>query len=258
MTRWTSTLLDDADEHIAAGRHRAALGCLLTVLSVHPNLDTALRRAASLAYNGTQAKVAEPLTFADVCDPRLDSLFCSCQAAGCTSMWVSAGMFMPPGGITVTNPRGGRCERCDAYFCRNHFGRRDACPRCGGELDPAPRVSNGRPALQTIRLNQPLVHVQVMREGTGRISPGYMTELLSTIAPDVFEDNPTIRGVTAHPWPEDCHASAMLHAAADNEEYLGDTYDLHVADGSDRSGTRWVLVKVFAKMPKYVDPDQSP
>jgi hypothetical protein len=257
MTSWTRKLLDDANDLIAAGRWRAALGCTLTVLSVYPNLDTALRLAASTVYFGTRAEVAEPLTDEGIRDPRLDSLFCTCQAAGCTYSWVSAGLFMTSD-VTVTNPRGGHCERCDRYFCRHHFTPHGTCPRCDGDLDYAPRVSNGRPAMQTVRLNQPLVHVQVMREGTGRISPDYMKELLSSIAPDVFEDSPTIRGTTIYPWPDDCQGMAMAGVVLDHEEYLGDTYDMRVADGRDRAGTHWVLVKIFARMPKYVDPDFSP
>jgi hypothetical protein len=257
MTPWTSALLDDAEELVAAGRHRAALGCVLTVLSVYPDSQPALQLAASLAYYGTRATVAEPLTDADICDPRLDSLFCSCQGAGCTFLWVSAGLFMP-GDITVNNPRGGRCGRCDSYFCRHHFGRDGACPQCGGDLDHAPRVSNGRAPMQMVRLNQPLVHVQVMREGTGRISPDYLTELLSTMAPDAFEDSPTITGSTIHSWPDDCQGLAMARIAYEHPEYLTDSYDMRVADGRDQAGTRWVLVKIFATMPKYVDPDYSP
>jgi hypothetical protein len=257
MTPWTSKLLDDANEFRAAGRHRAALGCILTVLSVYPDLDSALRLAASLAYLGTKADVAEPLTSADLCDPRLDSLFCSCQVPGCTYFWVSLGRILTGVTLTVMNPRGGRCERCDGYVCRHHFAGHGACPRCHGSLDYAPRVSNGRPAMQTVRFNRPLVHVQILREGTGRISPEYMTELLSSIAPDVFEDSPTIRGIPIHPWPDDCRGLAMAILCNEHEEYLGHTYDMRIADGRDRAGTHWALVKIFAKIPKYVDPDFS-
>jgi hypothetical protein len=192
MTPWAGNLLDDANELIAAGRHSAALGCVLTVLSVYPDLETALRLAASLVYSGTRTQVPQPLTDRDIRDRRLDSLYCSCQAAGCTYAWVSVGRFRD--NVMVRNARGGRCDRCDAYFCRHHFGPHGGCPQCGRDLDHTTRLSNGRPAMQTIRLNQPLDHVPVMREGTGRISPEYMTELVSTVAPDVLEDSPTLRG----------------------------------------------------------------
>ncbi len=257
MTPWTSALLDDANELMAAGRRRSALGCVLTVLSVYPNSQPALQLAASLAYQGTRATVPEPLTNADLCDTRLDSLFCSCQGPGCTSLWVSAGMFMS-GDVAVTNPRGGRCERCDSYYCRHHFRRNGTCPRCRSALDYAPRVSNGRTPMQMVRLNQPLVHVQVLREGTGRVSPGYLNELLSYMAPDVFEDSPTITAVTSHPWPDDCQGVAMARVAFEHQEYLTDSYDMRVSDGRDQADTRWVIVKIFAAMPKYVDPDYSP
>lgn len=253
-TPWTRALLDDAAEHVLAGRRRTGLHCVLTVLSVYPELAEALHLARRVVYYGLSAKDPEPLTFTDICDPRLDSLFCSCEGPDCTGMWISFGQVEPLG-ITVLNPRGGRCVRCGGYFCRNHFGPRVECPRCGGSLDHAPRVNNGRPAMQTVRLNQPLVHVHVMREGTGQVGPEYMTELLSGIAPDVFEDSPTISGNTMHPWPDDCLDVAVLQMSRDRREYLDEAYDLRVDNGHDRSGTRWAVVKVFAKMPKYVDPD---
>lgn len=242
------------------GRHCAALDCLLTVLSVYPNSTDALQMAGSLVYLSTQAEVSEPLTMNHIRDPRLDQLFCSCQEPGCSSSWVSARRFIT-GDVTVLNPRGGRCERCSGYFCRNHFAPqavlRAQCPRCGGAMDPAPRVSNGRPPLQTVRLNQPLIHVHVMREGPGRIGPDYMTRLLQAMAPDAFEDSPTIRGIGVPSWPDDCKGLAMAQVAVDHPEYLTETYDMLIFDGGDEAGTRWVLVKVFATMPKYIDPDFS-
>jgi hypothetical protein len=257
LTPWTTRQLDEAQKLMTAGRYRAALQCVLTVLSVYPQLDEALRMAASMAYRGPRPDVAEPLMLTDLHDSRLDSVFSSCQALGCTLCWISVGKFAT-GNIVVRNARGGRCDRCDRYYCRNHFTADGTCPQCASVLDFASPVSNGRQPMQTTRLNQQLVHVQVIREGTGRISPDYMTDLLTNTAPDVFEDDPTISGTTLRPWPDDCHGLALARLAYEHKEYLTEAYDLRVHDGRDPRGTRWVFVKVFSKTPKYVDPDYSP
>jgi hypothetical protein len=112
--------------------------------------------------------------------------------------------------------------------------------------------------MQTVRLNQPLVHVHVMREGTGRMSSEYMTDLVSTVAPDVLEDSSTIRGTTAHPWPDDSRGWALAQVVHGHQELMDETHDTYVFDGRDHVGVRWVLVKVFARTPKYVDPDHTP
>jgi hypothetical protein len=257
MTPWTSRLLEDARTLMQEGRHRAALECLLTALSVYPDSAETLDLATKLAYLGPQAEASEPLTMDHLRDPRLDQIFCSCQEPGCTASWISAGQVFT-GEIVISNPRGGRCKRCNSYFCRNHFARQSRivqCPRCGGAIDGAPRVSNGRSSQQTARRNQPLVHVQVMREGPPTIDPDYMTSLLQAMAPDVFEDNPTISGLGVGSWPDDPQGSAMALMCARHEEYLSETYDMLFFDGRNKDGARWLLVKVFAKMPKYVDPD---
>ncbi|WP_198680931.1 hypothetical protein [Lentzea terrae] len=254
MTPWTRALLDDARELILAGRYRSALDCVLTVLSVYPALAEAQELAATIVYHGSRQSPVEPLTRQDMWDTRLDELFCSCDARGCTAAWMSIGRFMP-GNVAVANPIGGRCEACDQYFCRNHFGRRNGCPRCRRALDHAPQVSNGRPSGQMVRLNQPLVHVQVLREGTGVVSPEYMTDLLSWVAPDVFEDSPTIRALSIHPWPDNPDDRAMMQVIVEHDEFGEDTHDLRVSNGHSKDGSRWAIVKVFAKMPKYVDPD---
>jgi hypothetical protein len=221
--------------------------------------------AAGLAYGGVQPDVAEPLTQADLFDTRLDAVFCSCDAPGCRSSWISAGQVVPGAAqmqMQVLNPRGGRCEQCGGYYCRNHFAQQALplvqCPRCGGALDAAPQVSNGRPARQTARRNQPLVHVQVLREGSGRISPSYLETLFGAMAPEVLEESPTISAMPVRHWPDDCQGLALAILANRHDKYLTDTYNLYVYDGRDQGGVRWALVKVYTKQPKYVDPDVQP
>lgn len=142
MTPWTENLLTDAGDMISAGRPRAALDCLLTVLTVHPDDAQALRLAASLAYRQLRADGAETLTVDDLRDPRLDAVFCHCDASGCSASWVSAGQVID-GEVILANPRGGRCTRGHGYYCRRHFGESGTCPRCGGRLEYAPGSPTG-------------------------------------------------------------------------------------------------------------------
>lgn len=141
MTTWTENLLADAGDMVSAGRPRAALDCVLialTVLTVHPDDAQAARLAASLAYGQPRDEGADALTVDDLRDPRLDAVFCHCDAPGCSVSWVSLGQVVDVD-VVVTNPRGGRCMRDHGYYCRRHFGQNGTCPRCGGRLDHAPR-----------------------------------------------------------------------------------------------------------------------
>ncbi|MGH3833678.1 MAG: hypothetical protein ACRDRS_25125 [Pseudonocardiaceae bacterium] len=108
--------------------------------------------------------------------------------------------------------------------------------------------------------NQPLVHVHVLLESLNRIDPDYMTTFLQVVAPEVFENSPTIRGVPVHPWRDDPQGLALAMVDGYNNEYLSDRYDIEVFDGRDQDGTHWALVKIFQKQkaPKHVDPDYLP
>jgi len=258
MTPWTRKLIDDAEALVLKGHYPAALDCLLTALSVYPDSADLRRQAAGLIYFGARSGEQERLTSERLWDRRLDSVFCSCEASGCDNAWISAGQFMTGATVTVSNPRGGRCTRCAGYFCREHYVA-DAvsvrCPRCGDRLDGAPQVANGRRPLQTTRLNQPLVHIMVVREGRGLPGPDYMNSLLRSVAPDCFEDDPTLVGFPARRWPDHGRDLALALIAQDYSEYLTDGYEICVDDGRDQEGIRWLMAKVFAKTPKIVDPD---
>jgi hypothetical protein len=258
MTPWTSKLIDDAQALALKGHHPAALDCLLTALSVYPDSADLHREAAGLIYLGMRNGQPERLTPDRLADRRLDSVFCSCEASECGNSWISAGQFMTETTVTAANPRGGRCTQCGGYFCREHYVADAAsarCPRCRDRLDGAPQVANGRRPIQTIRLNQQLVHIMVMREGRRDISPNYMNSLLRSVSPDYFEDKPTLVGFPARRWPDHSKDLALASIALDYPEYLTDEYEIHVQDGRDQKGVRWLLAKVFAKTPKFVDPD---
>lgn len=257
MTTWTENLLADAGDMVSAGRPRAALNCVLTVLTVHPDDAQALRLAASLAYGQPRDEGADALTVDDLRDPRLDAVFCHCDVPGCSVSWVSLGQVVDYD-VIVTNPRGGRCMRDHGYYCRRHFGQSGTCPRCGGRLDHAPQVPNGRPSLQTERLNRTLVHVYVLWEGTGQISGDRMTDLLKAMSPDVFEDDPKITGAAVPSLMDDPQGHSLAQVAHDHSDYLSDAYELRTYNGRDGFGKRWSLVKVFTATPKFVDPDHSP
>jgi hypothetical protein len=261
-TPWVRDLLEQAAAAATARRYRSALERLLTVLSVYPDQEQALAMAGPILKLGFSRKIAqespEPLTLTQVSDPRLDRLFCACDAPDCGAQWISARVGYPEvGNVRVTNPVGGRCAACRRYWCRKHAdagpdGRQFLCPRCHAGLDPAP-LPNGRRSRQTIRLNQPLVHVILLREGPLPLEPAYLREMFGTIAPDVLEDGPAIAGVPVPRWPDDPHGLALALLARDHPEYLSPAHDAHTAHGI-HEGLRWAIVKVFAKRPKHVDP----
>jgi hypothetical protein len=197
-------------------------------------------------------------------DPHLDPLFCSCEAPECNNSWISAG-YMTEKTVRVEYPPGGRCRGCGGYFCRKHYRSKIfsvRCPRCGDRLDGAPRVANGRRPMQTVRLNQPLVHIMVMREGRDEFGPDYIEGLLRAVAPDAFEQDgraePKISTFPLPRWPERGEGLALAAIAQDYPEYLTDGYDIYIQDGRDQQSVRWLLAKVFAKTPKIVDSDALP
>jgi hypothetical protein len=260
MTPWLAKNLADAEELFRAHKNQEALKALLVVLSVSPNSPEALRLLPNVLYIGARKDQASPLSTAQLGDPRLDSIFCSCDAPECTAWWISHGQLISHNSETiVTHPRGVRCLDCGRYFCRHHYSAAKwgtiYCPRCGGKTDPAPRTPNGRTSTQSIRLNQPLAHVYVIREGPERIGPDYIQSILSAISPDVFEDRPRITSSTDHPWPDNPQSLAMARILADGQPYLTDRYKVYFFPGTDGDDKRFLLIKVFAKTAKYADPD---
>jgi hypothetical protein len=258
MTPSTSKFIDDAQALILKGHFSAALDGLLTTLGVYPDSPDLHRTAAELIYLGMRNGQQEQLTPDRLADRRLDSVFCSCEASECRNSWISLGQFMTDTTVTVANSRGGRCTGCGGYFCRKHYRTKlfsVRCPRCGGQLDGAPRVANGRRPIQTIPLNQPLVHIIIGREGRGQFGPAYIEGLLRNVAPDVFKQGSKIATFSLPQWPESSEGAALAFIAQDFPEYLTDGYEIRVQDGRDEKGIRWLVTKVFAKTPEIVAPD---
>ncbi|MEV5575216.1 hypothetical protein AB0L06_34695 [Spirillospora sp. NPDC052269] len=264
MTAWLDDNLTDARELLAAERYREALQALLIVLSVYPDSPEALELAAGVVYFGTLRDRHGELTTRVLGDPRLDPVFCACESAGCSAGWVSFGQTKSfDKNVKIANARGVRCTKCGGYFCRAHYARVDGgnpyrCPECGRRADPAPRRANGRSSVQTSRLNHPLVHVYVVREGPQRFGPEFVDGLLKAVSPEVFDEDesPRITGWWEHPWPEDPHMMTMARICQSNEEYLGDQYSVYFFPGTESSSEkRWLIVKIYAKRLKYIDPD---
>ena len=85
---------------------------------------------------------------------------------------------------------------------------------------------NGRSSVQTVRLNQPLLHVQLIVEGRDPIRPEWLTLLFDTMSPDVFEDSPTITCLPVLDWPEDEEGLVLASLAHRRVDYLGPGYDI--------------------------------
>jgi hypothetical protein len=258
MTQWVGDRLDEARRAATERRDRTALRHVLEVLSVYPEEPDGLALAGmvlKLNMGRTTLEASrEPLLQAEVSDPRLDRLFCSCNGAGCTVTWISAKVGLPGfAEISVVNPIGGRCPQCGQYYCRRHFRPGGLCPNCPVALDPAP-PPNGRRSRQTARLNKPLVHVFVFAEGPIQPAPDSLMELLQVVAPDVMEDRPKITAIPIGPWRDDVQGIATAKLALDYEAYLTDAYELRTAELRDAHGARFVIAKVFANRPKIVDP----
>ncbi|MFB7186476.1 HEAT repeat domain-containing protein [Streptomyces sp. NPDC056230] len=116
---------------------------------------------------------------------------------------------------------------------------------------------DGRQHKQSIRLNQRLVHMMVMREGPEAISPDHMNRVLQSVAPDYFEDQPSLFGLPVPQWPDHSKDLALALIARDNPEYLTDSYEIQVQDGRDQQGVRWLMAKVFTKTPNIAAPDAA-
>ncbi|MBD0421769.1 hypothetical protein H0H10_21870 [Streptomyces sp. TRM S81-3] len=267
VTRWTRQLLDEATALTTEKRYRSALGRLLMVLDVYPGLPEVQRLAGELIYIGarttSEAAPEEQLGPRQLFDTRLNAVFCACEAPGCGVSWVSAHHLLGDhgGGVSISNPMGGRCDVCAVTVCRRH-ARPAAlglgCPRCGRHLDPVPAPNGRRHSAQTERLNKPLVHVIVLVEGKRPPSPDFMTGLCDSVMPDVFEDSPRITGNCSRRFRGDeGRTEAVFHAGALEPAYLTDDYDLRIHPGrqAGRRGQRWVIAKVFENRPKHVDPD---
>jgi hypothetical protein len=265
MTQWVHKHLEAAGKAVTSRRDRTALHHLLQVLSVYPEEPNALKLAGQvLKLNMSRTHLGasvERLSRAEILDPRVDRLFCSCDEPDCTAMWISAKVgFADHEKLLVANPIGARCVQCGRYYCKRHFRQRTGngrampvCPACSGNLEPAP-PPNGRPSRQTVRLNKPLVHVLLFTEGPLHQMPNSLTDLFRMIAPDIFEDGPQIRGFPVGPWREDIADIAMAKLALEYPDYLTPAYEPHTAELRDAHGARLIMIKVFANRPKIVDP----
>ncbi|MFB7271761.1 hypothetical protein [Streptomyces sp. NPDC056244] len=269
VTTWTQQLLDEADAHMTADRHRSALARLLVVLDVYPDLPEARQRASSLIYIGARttsdAAPGEQLGPRQLLDTRLNAVFCACEAPECGVSWVSAHHLLDGhGDAMITNPMGGYCEACGVTLCKRHArpaGYSLGCPRCARQLDPAPAPNGRRRSAQTERLNKRLVHVIVLVEGRKPPSAEFMTGLCDSVTPDVFDDSPRITGNCARKFKGDeGRTEAVFHAGALEPAYLMDDYDLRIYPGrqAGRRGQRWVIAKVFENRPKHIDPENPP
>lgn len=260
-TPWTDDLCRQASEAMVATKLRTALKLVTTVLSVYPEHELALGLAGVILKLGMakseNQSAKEPLAFGDLLDTRLDRLFCSCEWPGCRNSWVSSRVAFRAPEIKVRNPIGGRCQACGKYTCRTHFAtqtdRTAICPQCGGRLNYAP-PANGRTPSQTVRLNQPVVHVVLLREGPLPPSRDFIRVLLDVQAPDVLEDGATISVFHDPNWSDDPEGLASALVARDHPDYIGGEFDVHSASGYEQDGVRWALVKIFKKTPKHVDP----
>lgn len=267
VTRWTQDLLDEAMSLWQAKKYRSALRTLLVVFDVYPDQPRAREIASAVIRSGarrtTDASPDETLEPPHLFDSRLNPLFCACEAPGCEVSWVSAHYLVGDAPASISNPVGARCESCGVTLCRRHlpapdrYGAVHGCPRCGGQLDPAPPPNGRQRTNQTPRRNQRLVHVVVLVEGKQPPSPDFMTGLCTDVLPDVFDDDARITGHSQRKFNGDGRDTAWFVAADISDAYLTDAYDMQVYPGqlAGRRGQRWVIVKVFENRPKHVDPD---
>jgi hypothetical protein len=144
------------------------------------------------------------------------------------------------------------------YACRQHTapgpsGRSATCRQCGGDLDFAP-PANGRAPQQIAKLNHPVVHVFVLREGPLPPSRDFIQMTLEFQVPDALEDGAMIKAIPVPSWPDDPIGLALAVVARDHREYLGADFEIRSGAGRDQTGADWAVAKVFKKTPKYVDP----
>jgi hypothetical protein len=258
-TEWTDQLCRQAFDALRETRFRSALKHLTTVLSVYPDHAKALKLAETVLYmaqgRARNANAAEPLSTTELFDSRLDSLFCSCDTQGCSASWISSHAIIADyGHKAVSNPIGGACSNCGAYTCRKHFASGSLCPQCGGKLDFSPPPNGVKSPRQTVRLNKPVVHAVLLREGPLSIEPNFVDQILTYQAPDIREDQASIRGFATGKWPDDPMGVGTALLARDHPEYLGKDFLVHSFSGYTQDGIHWALVKVFRNVPKYIDP----
>ena len=256
-THWVRDQMSRAEQVFGEKRDSTALKYLLEVLSVYASEKSTLRMAGRVLKmnmkTSHRAASKEPITPTQMDDPRLSSLFCSCDVPGCGGFWISAKVLDPDQDHTISNPIGGQCKKCRRYFCRAHFGAEGACPQCGLVLDHAP-PPNGRSSSQTIRLNKPLVHMLVLNEGAA-LPGSALQEFLQSVVPDAFEDSSTVQCIpTGSEWPEAPVDQAWALLAKHHRKYLSEEYSVCPIELRKNDGTRMVLLKVFADQPKIVDP----
>ncbi len=261
-TEWTDQLCQHAFDALCETRFRSALKHLTTVLSVYPDHARALQSAETVLYmamgRARNADAAEPLSTTELLDPRLDSVFCSCDAHGCSTSWISSHAIIGDFKHTaISGPIGGACSNCGAYTCRKHlaFGKGVVvCPHCGGKLDFSPPPNGRKAPRQTLRLNKPVIHAVLLREGPLPIEPSFVDQILTYQAPDIREDKASIRGFATGEWPHDPMGLGAALLARDHPEYLGNDFLVRSFSGYTQDGIRWALVKVFRDVPKYIDP----
>jgi hypothetical protein len=265
-TAWHQRHLDDALDLVRTRKYRSALDRLTTVLSVYPD-DRATLEAAVFVVNAGSRRSSEPdgpteaLGSSELFDARLNGIYCQCEALGCGKIWPTNHFDFPDASrVSITNPRGGRCDSCERTFCRDH-ALTDflfACPDCEAQLDATAPPNRSR-SLQTERVNKPIAHVAVVAEGPDATSPEFLTELFRAIAPDVLEgpNPPTVSAYGRPRFDGSERDLAMTAAGASHPEYFTSAYDLRVYDGTGADGRRgWVIAKVFEDRPKFVDPDR--
>ncbi|WP_020573276.1 hypothetical protein [Actinopolymorpha alba] len=267
VTRWTQGLLDEVNMLLLEKKYRSALQKLLIIFDVYPDLPQAQILASALIRSGstrtTDASADETLEPRHLFDSRLDPIFCACEAPGCAVSWVSGHHLMGDATAAVSNPLGAQCRACGVTLCRRHlpaadrYGMVHGCPQCGRELNPAPPPNGRQKTNQTPRLNKRLVDVVVLVEGKRPPSPEFMTGLCTHVIPDVFDDDPRIKGYHEKRFRGDGSEMAWFLAADLSDAYTTDAYDMRVYPGQQagRHGQLWVIVKIFENRPKHVDPD---
>jgi hypothetical protein len=96
-----------------------------------------VRDQASWALHGHLDEI-DPSVIAS---PLLDSVFAQCS--NCTACWLPDPTLAMGGVGIVTNPTGGKCNRCGLVFCARCYGTSLTCTRCHQPLG-AVTNANGR------------------------------------------------------------------------------------------------------------------
>ncbi|TYK46756.1 hypothetical protein [Actinomadura decatromicini] len=85
----------------------------------------------------------------------------------------------------------------------------------------------------------------------------FVTQLLTHVSPDVFEDRPRVEAFNERRFKGDGHDLGLMLALTADPAYRTPAYDIHIHPGQEagRRGARWVIAKVFDNHPKHIDPD---